>query len=353
MKKKFFLFFIYVALIIATLSAFIVLRVHSNKIDTQSQNVDQINNPNSNNDNSTNQTGTGEGNDNSGESEDQIVYAKNLTINASKTIQMRVGEHVKLLDGFLTVEPAEMLSEVEVSVRGRYTYLDDGISFSNNIITGNTLGQYDLIFKVKKSATTYAEDKIVVIVEQVNAPIELATDTLVRTNNYTVNEIFNLTDTTFTPSFQFDVGLNYNFETQMLQPNAVGEFNVFVFLKKSYYEYQYTFKINVRMENIYSIVISTYPAVCTNVQEENSNAICHVNFIEDLRLTFVYEVLDSNYEYASQLVSVVSAEPTIVEVHSFDQGLLKLNLKSLGSADITISLVNDPSVTMVLTVISE
>ena len=329
-------------MIIASLAAFIVLRVQSNKnsqVDPQTDQTDTQNEQNSTSD----------------DSKETTTYATSFRINADKTIVMRLGEKVNLLDGFISIEPANKLDELETQVSGRYNYASDGISVENFSINANALGEYNVDFLLKKNATKYFDDnRIIVKVQNVEQLVVCDVNNLVRANSYSLNNIFQFNADSFDVDFTFDSSFQVDLDLGLVMPQEAGNFDITVALTKNFVQYKYSFHFVVEMEPEYSIEIYNYPAKLTSRVENNGKDYCYVDYEEDLVLKFMYRVVDSNHnEGVSQLISCVSQNSGVVSVDSANELYFKLQIKNIGQAEINVKLIEDENITKTLVIVVE
>ena len=122
MKKGFVLFFIYSAIIITSLCLFLVFYKNTE--------LEQPTKP------ETEQTSPTPENPMKPETpdddnEDSTLYATDLTLNCPRTIYMEQNSSIELLEGYISVLPAEKLNSVTYSI-SIDTGIENGLTFSNN-----------------------------------------------------------------------------------------------------------------------------------------------------------------------------------------------------------------------------
>ena len=314
MNKKVLIFSLYCVIIIVALILFLVF-FPSNSADsaTDNNNNTQVDTPNVDN-----------------PSTDNITYATLLTLNCPRSITIPLGESCELLGQFISVEPQSCFENLSYTITGRYGSSQDGIEFSDNIITTKKTGTYYLKFSVPSSEKENLTDGIQIsVVEDSTTNIIQLVDNLEIGIEYKLEEIF-----TFNTQAKINImvdNIHLTYENNIFQPKTSGESKIEIGLIYEYIKYNYTYIVQIKEKPLppdYIIEI--------NLTKTEFN-VGEIYPIE-------YAVLDKNGVTAYQYVKVESSNSDIVEITSSDYPLIYIKCKEQGEVIITITYTIDTSI---------
>ena len=265
------------------------------------------------------------------------VYATNFQINLPTTIEIPVGQSVKILDGFVSVSPASVLNKLTYELSS-----NSGITFSNNVITANEVGYYSLKFKMPKSQSAYFVKTISIVVSQNydNAHASIINNSIEKGKAQNIYEIFDI-ENGFSFNMTSDNKVNISGDT--LTGLTVGSSEINLSFVDGYLEYIYSFSIIVKEQPEYQIKLN-------NV----SNNLIIIDISENDVYLINYEVLDKNNQHVTQQILAQSSNNEIVVVEKvYDDSIIKIRAIKSGEAKIVLSILNNLSITVEINIIVE
>ncbi len=319
---------------------------------------DNNKNDNTNEDNSSNDTGgndniippTTDYEDNEGNVGDSFddenkddtnnqktIYATDLVINYTDKIYIHVGQSVKLLEGFVSVEPAEMRSLLTYSIASRYNSDPSNVEFDGTNLTVNKAGQYNLIYKVPNTDSKDLQAKIVLIaVDEENDTISQR-ETSMQVGSSKLSDYF---DIKYPGDIRYECSENIKISNNSIIASQSGIASIDIFIAQNNIEIKYSFEILVKDKPNYYIEISS--SIAGEISDPS---------LETLGLSaglgmyaFGYSVFDKNNQKVSQDISVVIEDETIVSLVMITDGLVLLDCKKVGVVEIIVTFNLDTSV---------
>ena len=290
------------------------------------------------------------GEDNSDTEDDSLkeetLYATNLVINYTGDLYLLVGQSVKLLDGFISVEPSEMRESVTYSIRSRYNSDPSNVEFDGANLTANKVGQYNLVFKVPNTDTMNIEAKIVLkVVDEIDTTItqkksSLEIGTVALTEYFDINSLGNVR---YVCSEHLEI-INNN-----IIAYTAGRANIDIFITNHNVETKYSFEIIVKDKPNYYIVITS------SVEDEIVDPGLEIIELSSTvgMYAFGFGVYDINNQKVAQDVSLTIDDESIASEFMITDGLILLNCKKVGQVEVRITFNLDTSVYKIIHLIIE
>ncbi len=266
-------------------------------------------------------------------------YASSFNLLCPNNITLLVGGQAQLIN-HISIEPASMVGQINVSTTTYTGEATDGISYSNNIISANSVGVYRISFKVLEDENSYLTHTILVNVKSAEEyePVKQINLSWRVGETKGLQDLFILNIGATTPEL---TSLNGNVQivnNQFVAKNA-GQASIKLNLNYEFVTYSYVFNFNILPKQVYSINIINYSSstITTNLE----------------RLKIQYEIIDESNDFAVQTVFVVSSNLDVATVESCDAPFIILNRKSSGTITLTITSTEDSSVVKTLIITFE
>ena len=321
MKKNFTLYFIYCSLIIAGLSLFLVFYKNNNDVQIESL-KESISNGTTN-------------------IEENIVYAKKLSLNCARTIEMKPNSCVEIVGTYLTIEPANSQVITTIATEsGKH----DGLKFENNKILSSGVGKYKITFSSPKSKSSFLTDTLIVNVKE-------------NITNLITQNIFSLTigDTKdLLDIFQFDNAISNQLiqtdnkvtfsNNNTLTANAIGESSIKITYQIGMFRYSYLANIIIKEIPDYKIVITDVTSGAILIGDEIEFE-CEVG----KSLHIMFAVLNRQEECVDQFVNII-LDNNQVASFTLTEPVIIVKCLSKGSVNLRIACANDSKCNLTITI---
>lgn len=315
MKKKVLLGILYTGVIVLTL----IFCLTVFKKDTNSE-ITESNSPN-NEDVSSSPTPN---------PSEEITYAKSLTLNCPSTIYCGVDGEIRLLNGFIEVNPTEKLSELNITVTNELGFPTTNLSFENNTIKPKEIGTYYIVFAIPKSETEDIVKKIKIIVNIEDEQFKQIKNTVTIGQNNDISDLFEIETagavTTFTSN---DFSINSN----TITANDIKNSNLTAKIEYNYYAKYYTFYFTVKDKPEFTIIITSHSEDTITAYKGES-------------IEVFYAIYDKEEKEVSQKVKA-TIDNTSVAVKSFELApMIIIDCLKVGECVLTLTLESNPEITV-------
>jgi len=335
-KKHFTLFFVYVAVIIAGLSLFLIFHNQKEEPSTSGNSSQQEQGSNSNNDSNNNSSG---GSDKD-EEVDNTIYATKLTLNCARTIDIRTNSSVEIVGEYLTLIPAN--SNLKITITAESGRQED-LTFINNVITSKGAGKYRIKFHSLKSKTNELSDTLVVNVKEVVPElVSLKISYLTIGKFVKLDDVFVFDEVVTSATILTDEKINY--ENKILYANQVGKSCVTIFYNVGMFKFSYSTFLHIKDIPQYVIFIDDVDIPYLMV-DNVITVSCEVGssfFIQ-------YSIKNRDEKFVEQLV-VIEIDNEIVATYKLQPPLIKITCLSKGSVNLIITCEDDPESKLKLTI---
>lgn len=314
MKKNFIPFFVYSSIIIVFLASFLVLHNANNVSNESNKGNNQVNNTE--------------------------IYASSLILNCARSITIDVNSTVKLLDGYISIEPSSLLSKIETKITNSKGMSTDNLTFENNIIHASVVGKYNITFSVLKNKTTYLYDRIVVNVVDANTdnPIKQIKNELICGEEYDLLSIFEISPIITSYNVYTHEGVTH--KNNKIIATKVSKSVITFKYNTNFVEHIYSFSLNIIEQPKY--VINCYDKL-GNLYN-NANATVVVNINSTLHLN--YKITDLNgSEYIYQNIIFVPTSYIDIEITS---PIIKLKFLKVGEVSVEFSCIENKYIKLTL-----
>lgn len=273
-------------------------------------------------------------------SEPEEIYATNLTLNCATYIVLTVNEQVKLLDGYITIEPVEALDKLTAGIYDENLNFSTGITFNNNLILANRLGKYYIKFSIPTSAEQTITKMITIDVVANDAEdlINQNIFSLTVGDNKSITEIFTFSPSVTNYSYVFDDKMSLN--NNVLTAKEVGESDLTVTYIAGMVEYVYKNTITIKALPVYEFLI----------KDNLGNVISDFNFdvlVDDDPIFFNVYIKNGAEEYVPQELTL-DCDNTGLSA-KYQTPFLKVSFKKAGTYTLTVVFDTDISISKTFT----
>ncbi|MFQ6752223.1 MAG: hypothetical protein ACLRFL_01475 [Clostridia bacterium] len=291
------------------------------------------NNPN---DENKDDSSDNENDDNSSDHED-IVYATDLVINYTGNLYLHVGQKVKIVDSFISVEPSEMREFLTYAITSRYNSDPSNVEFDGSDLIANKVGQYNLIYKVPNTETKDLEAKIVLIVDdEEDNTIEQKKNTL-EVGSAPLSDYFDIKSI---GDIRYECSENIEISNSTIIASKAGLANIDIIIVDNNIEIKYTFTVLVKdIPNYYIEISSSIAGEITDPSQEIIELSAGLG-----AYAFGFSVYDRNNQKVAQDVSIEIDNEEIASKIMITDGLVLLDCKKEGLVEIKITFNLDTSV---------
>ena len=266
------------------------------------------------------------------------VYATSFSVNVPNSIKIPVGSSINFLNGYINVSPSSVIDKLTIELTP--SDLENGITFENNKLIANKIGNYSLKFKIPKSKSNYFSKTISINVCEVkdNIHINSINNTMVKGDVKQIYDMFLINDEI---TYSVKTDNNVSFVNNTITACNVGESELTFTFVDEYLEYVYDFKINIKDQPEYVILLKNV-SNNTITLDTVENDVFHIN----------YEIVDRNNEQAFQPLIVISNDEDLVAVEKiYDDVLIKIRALATGKTTIRISIASNPTIFVEINVI--
>lgn len=260
-----------------------------------------------------------------------------LKINCPKEIEMVAGSSVKLLDGFISVQPesAKLTHTIETDGNSK------GIECKNNIITAKEIGNYDLIFSAKSGENTVVGTvKIKVAKQGESIDINKIRGSVTMGKSLDVTELFNIVNKVNLMKFENLVNIRYS--NGEFTPTAVGLASVDAVFIYDFLEIRHHFTFEVKDYPQYRMEI-LYPTTDTVYVR------CEIGDI----FTIQYQIFNRDYDDVDQIVDVSIENAKVAEKFRNSSPFVKILCKAKGETKVTLVYLIDTTIRKTITIVFE
>lgn len=270
MKRKPILYLIYFIILIAGFVTIILVNpLIKQNSNTDSGEVSEISNPSVNNE------------ENKSES-----YASDLILHMPNRITLTKGEKIKLLDGFYSTIPQSKANEVEIKFVPYYSSDITKISFANNEIVASKTGFYKLEFSIPSSSKNSLVKSVVFEVVEANNDISKNNINMIETSNYSLSNLFNISNKTATLNISTDDLLDYDASTKTFLAKSHGQTTIKTSFVENHVEYDYYFSFNIKEK--FDCEIKLTSPISATYDEENQTITSNINPTYSFKITAQY-----------------------------------------------------------------
>ena len=181
--------------------------------------------------------------------DEETSRAEYILLNTPREITITTNKEIKLLNGFISVEPANAMELITYSISASATTNVDNIDFnySEKSFVARKTGYYYITFAVPKNAYSNLTDTL-----KIHAIADTKQDFSLKTNQITIgqsvefNEIFNQNSV-----FEYSVELendNLTFSNNRFYANKEGVTKVFIIITRDYVRYTNEYEIHVEKD---------------------------------------------------------------------------------------------------------
>jgi hypothetical protein len=266
---------------------------------------------------------------------DEKTYAKSLYVNLPSTIIMLKGTKAELMSGYVSVSPNEMMSELNIEVTNNIEN-SNGLVLQNNVLSANYVGEYTIKFSIPKSETQKLTRSISVIVhdEETYAHVYKNQNSIIVGES---NSIFNLC-TFNSNNHQIETYSNLILNGNIITPQEVGSSSITFSFQDDYIKYFYELSFITKDVPQFEIVLE---GATNNTLTLSAGSVTYIN----------YEVKNREEGDIEQEVFVVSADESIIEILNFVSPNIKVKANNAGETTITITYLQDISITLEIKII--
>lgn len=258
-----------------------------------------------------------------------------ITLKTPQTISILKGNTAEIPIDLIVVEPSSKASELTSEVVVLSNGVENGITFENNLIGANFVGEYAIKFKVPKDDSSFVtkQQKVVVHENESLCHVTQVECEFYITEQPNINTVFSISS-----------GLNYVIETSsglalnqnILTAIDVGTYSIKFTFTDVGVKYFYNFEVRVLAKELEEYKISVIGV------ENDLYTFCLTDFSQ----TLGYDVTKSgNLFGVNQSVNANSDNNNVVIVEVIGEGFIYLQAISVGEANVTLTCLLDNSVT--------
>ena len=265
-------------------------------------------------------------------------YATELVLNSARQITIAVGSCVKLKSGFIMVSPSSLINYISTTTSVRGSGVNNGITFEDNTIYANSVGNYSLKFSIPASSTANLSETMLINVVNTNSHISQNINTLTINETNSIADIF----TTYSSGYEINYSSSaFEISNDKITAKILGEQSIRVEFSRDYFIYCYNF----------SFTVKDVPEYVINITNYNTDTITKSLSVNSFSI--FYEITNRDEEHVSQDINVDVGDESIIYVGSGDvlDSRIKVHCLSAGSTTLTISYVLDPSISKTITIV--
>lgn len=264
-----------------------------------------------------------------------------ITLNMPETINIFKGNTVEITTDLIVVKPDTKAGELTYEIIVLSGGAVNGITLENNIITAKYVGEYAIKFKVPKNEVDFVskQQKVVVHENEDSCHVKQIAKEFYTTEQVDINSMF-----AFSSILNYEVitseGLTINQNT--LIATTAGQYDIKFTFTDVGIKYFYTFKIEVK-EN----VLPQYDISVIGV-ENDTYTMPLSNFS---KMIGYIVAISGNSSGINQSVKATSDDNSVVTVEVMGEGLLYVQAIGKGEANITLTYLQDNTVTYTFKII--
>ena len=278
------------------------------------------------------------------EPDEDVEYASTLTLNCPREITISKNCELYLLDGFISVQPADATDNLSYTLTARSGSDIDNIIFSNNKIVGKGSGYYYLKYSVPKSEDeTLSETIIIHIVDSTDDKITQLNTELELDTTYTLDKLFEISTSNARLETESKDKTLLTYENDTFTPKAAGRAEVAINLTYDYIRYSYIYELTIKERE-------KPPEYAIEIADEQ-NGIVNLSYDPDRSYKLQYEVTNREEEYVYQGITVEVDDNTLVEITSVSAPFITIVCKETGEVTLTIKYSLDESIVKTITII--
>ena len=277
------------------------------------------------------------------EPSEDVIYASTLTLNCPREVTISKNCELYLLDGFISVQPADATENLSYTLTARSGSDIDNIIFSNNKIVGKGSGYYYLKYSVPKSEDeTLSETIIIHIVDTTDDRITQLNTDLELDTTYTLDELFEISTSNARLETESKDKTLLTYENDTFTPKAAGTAEVAINLTYDYIRYSYIYELTIKEK-------PKPPEYVIEIADEQ-NGIVNLSYDPDRSCKIQYEVTNREEEYVYQGITVEVDDNTLVEITSVSAPFITIVCKGTGKVTLTIRYSLDESIVKTITI---
>ena len=277
------------------------------------------------------------------EPDEDVEYASTLTLNCPREVTISKNCELYLLDGFISVQPADATENLSYTLTARSGSDVDNIIFSNNKIVGKGSGYYYLKYSVPKSEDeTLSETIIIHIVDTTDDRITQLNTDLELDTTYTLDELFEISTSNARLEIESKDKTLLTYENDTFTPKAAGTAEVAINLTYDYIRYSYIYELTIKERE-------QPPEYAIEITDEQ-NGIVNLYYDPDRSYKIQYEVTNREEEYVYQGITVEVDDNTLVEITSVSAPFITIVCKGTGEVTLTIRYSLDESIVKTITI---
>lgn len=302
---------------------------------------------------------------NKDEDSEPPTRAKSILINTPREITVSTNKQIKLLDGFISVEPANAIELLTYSVSASATTSVENFvfDFENKTFLAKRTGYYYIEFSLPKNAYSNLSDTL-----KIHAVADTKQDFSLQTNQIFVGKSANFGDIFKQNSvFNYTVELendNLSFANNCFYANKAGKTKVSITITRGYVQYVNTYEIHIDKDfsqpqepgegGDSGTEGGDHGGGSGGTDKETDNPeekfVIRKNeeyFNEKTNIyTVQFEVLFGNNQYISQKIMATVSDSTIAQVIDFDQPFVHLQILKSGKFTLTLTLLDNPEISL-------
>ncbi len=263
-------------------------------------------------------------------------YAKSLSLNCKKEISLATNETIFLTDNFVTVFPAQFLSDLEIKIL-KNSELTNDLMFENNKIFSSVEGDYQICFSIKTGENTFKTKQINVHVTENCTHAKLIQPQLELAQNFALNSVVQ----NFSNG-KMEVFIDETFikiENEILTPLKLGETKLKVRITDENCVCEFVFDISVQLTSKFEIV---FPDLSNNTFSTTKSTV-GIN----------YQINYGNQEYVNQDIIAEIDDGYVAQIISADAPIVFVKRKSKGRVNLKLTFAAYPEISTTITIIFE
>ena len=264
-----------------------------------------------------------------------------ITLNTPQTINIFKGNTAEIPSSLIVVKPESKTSELTYEIVVLSGGTANGITFENNLITANYVGEYAIKFKVSKNETDFVskQQKVIVHEDESLCHVKQIATEFYATDQVNINTIFAFSSTL---NYEVTTSAGLTINQNRLIATTAGKYDIKFTFTDEGIKYFYTNDIEVK-EN----VLPQYNISVIGV-ENNTYTMQLSNFSH----MFGYLVtMSGNSSGINQSAKATSDNNNVATAEVMGEGLLYVQATGKGEANITLTYLQDNTVTYTFKVI--
>ncbi len=273
---------------------------------------------------------------------DKIDYVKSISLNCPRDFTVGLGCNIILKEGFVTVTPSELRDRIQIEIMSGSKLNPEGISITNNKISCESIGDFSIVFKARRSQSTYTSDTIrlhVVPIDE-NTHFEQNNARLFINQEELISSSITVSDTFLNPRVESLDNSKLEVKNDELIPKIEGLTSVYLRSENEYFSYQYTLHFRIYAEPKYSIEI---------IGLDSDELV-----VTDSLVMINYAIKDTNNNIdTDQFVTLNISDDSIAEILDNSPPFIYLTFKQKGSIRLTITSSINSEITRTIHIIYE